>query len=452
MMSETTSFNSAHTEDKPVSPTPSSSRVRVGSPLYSDSFRAAPGRVLYIRTLCAGCFAIALIIFGVFSIYWGALWQVPAHPLSGLVIDADGGAIGGTVSSALLNFTAKGGKIRWDIWDSDGSDASELVRQERTWVVVRGELFASGALASTGIDECFAVNANASWTLEHASAGYDPATAVTVYASEARNENAFRTFIRPMTEQALLSVGDAFAEAHLGELSSAKTMELAISAPQALLRPISYSIVNLAPFDIPVAAAVDFVGLIFLLILSFFIVMIGASARESSGLEKRLTTSSLIKMRLSSVFSSYFVISLFYSLLSLAFQVDFTRTFGRSGFLIFWMLSYTGMLSVGLLLEAMVTLLTPRFLPFFLITWVIVNVAVASLPLDILPHFFKYGYAMPFYNISAAVRTLLFGTKNQLGQHFGILLGWTGFSIVLLILLQWQQRRSIIRRSAYEFD
>ncbi len=36
----------------------------------------------------------------------------------------------------------------------------------------------------------FAVNVNASWTLEHASAGYDPATAITVYASEARNENA----------------------------------------------------------------------------------------------------------------------------------------------------------------------------------------------------------------------------------------------------------------------
>ncbi|KAF8920999.1 hypothetical protein CPB85DRAFT_1372252 [Mucidula mucida] len=419
-MSETTSFNSAHAEDKPMSPTPSSSRV-------------PPGRILYIRTLCAGCFAIALIIFGVFSLYWGALWRVPAHSLGGLVIDADGGPIGSTVSSALLNFTAKGGKIRWALWDSDGSDASELVRQEHTWVVVR-------------------VNVNASWTLEHASAGYDPATAITVYASEARNENAFRTFIRPMTEQVLLSVGDAFAEAHLGELSSAKTMELAISAPQALLRPISYRIVNLAPFDIPVAAAVDFVGLIFLLILSFFIVMIGASARELSGLEKRLTTSSLIKMRLASVFSAYFVISLFYSLLSLAFQVDFTRTFGRSGFLVFWMLSYTGMLSVGLLLEAMITLLTPRFLPFFLITWVIVNVAVATQPLDILPHFFKYGYAMPFYNISAAVRTILFGTKNQLGLHFGILIAWTGLSIVLLTLLQWRQRRSILRRSAFEFD
>ncbi len=138
-----------------MSPTPSSSRVRVATPLYLDRFRAAPGRILYIRTLCAGCFAIALIIFGVFSLYWGALWRVPAHSLGGLVIDADGGPIGSTVSSALLNFTAKGGKIRWALWDSDGSDASELVRQEHTWVVVRGELFASGAVASTGIDEWF---------------------------------------------------------------------------------------------------------------------------------------------------------------------------------------------------------------------------------------------------------------------------------------------------------
>ena len=35
------------------------------------------------------------------------------------------------------------------------------------------------------------------------------------------------------------------------------------------------------------------------------------------------------------------------------------------------MVNYTGMLSVGLALEAMVTVLTPRFVPFFMLLWVI---------------------------------------------------------------------------------
>lgn len=55
--------------------------------------------------------------------------------------------------------------------------------------------------------------------------------------------------------------------------------------------------------------------------------MIGVSAREVSGLQDKLTTGSLIRVRLISVFIAYFMISLFYSLLSRAFQVDFSRKY-----------------------------------------------------------------------------------------------------------------------------
>jgi hypothetical protein len=61
----------------------------------------------------------------------------------------------------------------------------------------------------------------------------------------------------------------------------------------------------------------------------------------------------------------------------------------------------------------MITLLTPRFTPFFLITWIISNVSVAIYPLQALPHVYRYGYAFPFYNISRAVRTIVFRTKNE---------------------------------------
>lgn len=100
---------------------------------------------------------------------------------------------------------------------------------------------------------------------------------------------------------------------------------LAAASPQAVSLPFFYSEHNLAPFDIPVATAITFVGLIYLLILTFLFVMVGLAAREASGLEKKLTTASLIRVRLTSVGIAYFIISLFYSLLSKAFQVDFSR-------------------------------------------------------------------------------------------------------------------------------
>ena len=43
----------------------------------------------------------------------------------------------------------------------------------------------------------------------------------------------------------------------------------------------------------------------------------------------------------------------------------------------------------------------------------IANVSVCTFPIEVLPHFYRYGYAMPFYNVSRAMRSIVFGTKNR---------------------------------------
>jgi Protein of unknown function (DUF3533) len=55
--------------------------------------------------------------------------------------------------------------------------------------------------------------------------------------------------------------------AKIPELSS-NVAALFVNAPRLVSQPISYTIINTRPFDIAVATAVDFVGLIYLLILA----------------------------------------------------------------------------------------------------------------------------------------------------------------------------------------
>jgi hypothetical protein len=38
---------------------------------------------------------------------------------------------------------------------------------------------------------------------------------------------------------------------------------------------------------------------------------------------------------------------------------------------------------------------------------------VTYYPIEILPTIYRYGYAMPFYNVQRATRTVLFSTRNQ---------------------------------------
>lgn len=41
-----------------------------------------------------------------------------------------------------------------------------------------------------------------------------------------------------------------------------------------------------------------------------------------------------------------------------------------------------------------------------------VNISVCVFPIQAMPDFFRYGYAMPLYSISIAMLSVIFGTKN----------------------------------------
>ena len=101
-----------------------------------------------------------------------------------------------------------------------------------------------------------------------------------------------------------------------------------------------------------------------------------------------------------------------------------------------------GMCALGLALEAMITLLTLRFVPFFLVLLVcasfficgrlvfklalgtdtfripqiIVNVSTAAIPLELQPPFYQYGVGFQFYHMS--VFHLLYATCLAIDQAY----------------------------------
>ncbi|KAJ7087665.1 hypothetical protein B0H15DRAFT_781298 [Mycena belliarum] len=395
-------------------------------------------RAVYLKAMVGGITALTIVIFVVFSIYWGSVWQTPHHALPGWIVDFDGGVAGQAISAALGAIQPGTTGVAWQVvsasrFQGGVADVAHSVLQEKTWYAVTINPGAS---------------ANLSAAVSTVNSSYNSSLAVTFLGSEARNEYIYRIHSRIVAAQ-LEGITHQFALQFVRNISSSGNLSaLASTAPELLLRPIYYTAQNMRPFDVPVASAITFVGLIYLLILSFFIVNISASARAASGLEANLTFGSLVRVRLASSFVAYFFIALFYTLLSRAFQLPFDRHFGRAGLVIFWMLNYIGMLACGLALEVMMTFLTARFVPFFLIVFIITNVSVSAFPIQVLPHIYRYGFAFPFYNISRAVRSIVFSTKNDLGMNFGILFAWVALSCITLPLTQWLARRRLIVEQA----
>jgi len=404
------------------------------SKFLDSSETARKARRMYIKALLQRTGLIIVAMFAIFPIYWGALSHVPARSLEGWIVDFDGGRIGQTIMRDLGSLSSPA--LSWKVhpasdFPNGASDLADAVVEERCWIAV-----SINPGSTDRLDIALTGGFNAS---------YNASAAITAYGVEARNENAFRALLKPTVDTWLQRVTHDFAIELFKDLASNSSTRLASIAPDTVVRPVHYTIENLRPFDIPVATAVTFVGLIYLVILSFLVMNSIMTARAASGLDRQLTLGSLIQVRLVSPALIYLVISCFYSLVSLAFILPFNRKFGRSGFLVFWMISWCGMMALGLALESMVTLLTVKFIPNFLLLWIISNVSVCLWPIDVLPKVYAYGYAAPFYQISKAVRTTIFRTKNAVGLNFGILFAWIAISCLTLPLIQWYQRRKEVQ-------
>jgi hypothetical protein len=92
------------------------------------------------------------------------------------------------------------------------------------------------------------------------------------------------------------------------------------------------------------------------------------------------------------------------------------------------------------------------------------NVSVCVFPSQLLPSIYRYGYAMPFYNVQQTVRAIVFGTRDQsassrtrqlsnpltvsactVALNFGVQIGWIFVSWCTMTGFQYFKRRQAIR-------
>ncbi|OAX42268.1 hypothetical protein K503DRAFT_374864 [Rhizopogon vinicolor AM-OR11-026] len=382
----------------------------------------------WFKSSFIGLACIWIIIWGILPMYWGALgrWSANIHNLSAYVVDFDGGDIGQAVTLAISTIRSDSqlSYLFKDAVDFPGGtgEIAQALRNDECWVAITINPGASS---------------NLSRAIESADATYNTTQAVTAYLTSARNENIYRDVITPQVSSLLTNISQTFASRHLAGLATRQNLPaLMAAAPVLVTQPLSFIINDIVPFDVPVASVVDYTGLMYMLIMSFILTLQLLSARVETGLGRRIRLGPLIGVRLFWPPVIYFLVTLMYSLLSLVFGIPFNRKFGHAGFFIYWMMSWCTMTALGLGLETMLTVLTMKFIPIFLILWIISNVSVVYYPIEVLPAIFRYGYATPFYNNSITTRTIIFGTKNQVGLNFGVQFAWICVSCITLPIVQ----------------
>ncbi|CEH16028.1 Domain of unknown function DUF3533 [Ceraceosorus bombacis] len=404
----------------------------------------------YLIGLMRVTIMISVVIWTLVALYWASLYrEVESTPnIDAAIIDRDGGLIGSTITQQLLAINASPApRLTWRSVSPSAYPTSADVEKAvaidfDTWLIIE---IAQGA--TTRLEAARAAG-DASW---------NPNSVVTLTYAEARNQVGFgliMTLARSSLQPVLANINTQLAARYLTSLgaNSAAAITALSNAPSTIANPVAMTTNNVRPYSQPVATAATFVGLIYLCILAFNVVMAGFGMRAGMGLNRKLNLRSLILARILLPAISYIFLSLMFSLLEIAFELDFKAmgyTYG-AGFMVWFCFTYTGMLLLGLMTEAFLSLVGAPFIGFCLILIIIVNVAVSNLPIELQNEFFKYGYAMPFYNLKQSYLTIVFnvGKRSDLFKYAGILWVWIIVVIFTFPIWIWLERKREIKAAS----
>lgn len=368
--------------------------------------------------------AIIISIFTMMSWYFGSYYRQTenAYRVTCRVIDLDsqasppglvnGALLGPAVQRAIEMNVAKypsyhlGWQIEGDLerFALTGNGVPSNVSSQG----IDADEYAIQLVSNQDVFGVIVIHANATsaatQAYEQGRSEYSPLGAVSFYYEEARNFYTTNQYLSYLVTQLLTAAGNQaaleFASRQLTMATSSGTTNFtALSTSIApsegqigfssslLTEPFSYSQFNLHPFDQLIGTAATTAGQIYLIIFTFFVGLGFKTAFDP--VASKLTLGSEVLIRLSVPFLGYFWISLNYSLVSLAFLVDFTRKYGKGGFPLYWCMNFTSMLGLGYIMELVLLSLGPMIFPFFLLFWVIINVSAAFLDLADEDHFYS---------------------------------------------------------------
>jgi hypothetical protein len=373
-----------------------------------------------LLTKCKTALILSTFILAVLSLYWAVLYHVEQN-LSSLVVfvvDFDGQVapytnispiVGPMIVQTAQSLLAPSGTVGWQsqppsVFNYDPIAVRQAIYAEKAWAAI-------------------IINPNATALLQEAvnngNASYDPMGAAQVVYVEARDETTLDNYVVPQLQQFQTQVTSSFGQMWAGQVLSRASTDASVlaniqAAPQALSPAIGFSTFNLRPLFPETATPAITIGLIYLIIISFFsfsfYLPIHMKFIQPEG-HRPIHFYQLIIWRWVATVIAYLFLSLFYSLISLAFQIPFTASaaphtevanpataYGHGSFPVYWMINYVGMIALGLACENVAMVVGMPWTAFWLIFWVISNVSTSFYSITLAPRFYYWGYAWPLHN------------------------------------------------------
>ncbi|CAR24597.1 SNG1 family protein [Lachancea thermotolerans CBS 6340] len=401
---------------------------------------------------------LGMLIMAVFSLYWGAMYKRSSHlhkvKVLAVIQDdgGDGGSAGGVATAIPQLLESVPGT--WHVYNTSSfqqrygvaggeidAKIHKLVHDEKYWMSLNVKPNATNAL----LDSVRRASAPAFNSSQYFEAFYE----------SGRDPTNMKSTILPLMLQLEALHQNYHASVYLPAVLQNASQTMAQAARNvAQAGRMVYGQVDSRPFSDYVLLGPLQVGLIYCILLTFFQLALFGPIHGQMG--QKLKPSHMLLYRYTIAFVNYFFLSLFFCLVSLAFQVDYTKTFGRGGFMVAWMTSWLLMAAVGGANENMITMVmsvAPQFLGFWMIFWVVLNISPSFYPMDLTNNFYRYGYMTPIYNGVMMFRVIFLDLyRGNLGRNYGILCAWVVVNMALFPFVMkffiHQKKKEVMRAAA----
>ncbi|KIW70955.1 hypothetical protein PV04_03182 [Phialophora macrospora] len=328
---------------------------------------------------------LQLLFLGNLSYLYGSLWGSSnrVSNLHVLWLDLDGGAIGQSVSEAYAGLQgpafpsfekpSPGGP-------QDVAGAVHAVRSGLYWAA-----FVVNAAASTRLDDALAGG--------RAARSYNASTALTYVWNEVRYP--------PFSDEALMSNFEILARAteqdylHRHGLAGLQKVDHNDSAAvQVLFHPIGISDVNIAETTQPARLLYNTATMVMPVLQQFFFVLILNGLSDELGIYKHVASTSTTGILRVALASSY-------TLLSAAAMTGYVWAFRETWhvdarqFFLTWMVLWLLHAVHFVVVDTAAAVWPVPVMPFFILTWIVLNLSSSVSPLELNPRFYHWGYALP---------------------------------------------------------
>lgn len=340
-----------------------------------------------------------------------------AHNMKILYVDYDGGVVGQAVMDAYQAL--------------EGNDFPSLYSEPTSQCSTPEDV--RGAVCSGDYWAAIYTNKNASTSLD-TSLAYGTTSSNTAltyvwngarYPAFAQSEIYSNILVLVESARSTYYTSSASKVLNFGNLSNPVALE-------TFLNPIQASEINIKETDQGTRVLYNTVSLVMPIIQQFFFMMAlnGISSKFHIFTKLGLVANGLIRMITSIVYT--FVGSLCMAGYIWGFKESWDVSSNQ--FALTWMIIWLFMHINFLVVDVLTAFIPMEFLPFCVLTWVVINVGSSISPFELNPGFFRWGYAIPAHEVyQVLVQIWSDGCQDQSYRALPILFSWwiVGLAVVI---------------------